>query len=155
MTDTQFDNETEPVLPEIADLPTVADITGIIDLPEIVPVEEPEAVSAGTDKVLRNIPAQGRSQTRVEHIKDAARDHYAAVGRDRFNTGDVATLAGCSIGTVYRYFVDRVALMDAIHPDRDDASGAVVKLSAISQLEGMEGTVEEKWASVKHILAQP
>ncbi|WP_213816255.1 TetR/AcrR family transcriptional regulator [Glaciihabitans sp. dw_435] len=40
-------------------------------------------------------------------------------GRDRFTTADVAAIAGCSIGTLYRYYKDRIAILDAIWPDRD------------------------------------
>lgn len=72
---------------------------------------------------LRNEPVQFRSETRLNQIKAAATILYndPAVGRDRITTSQVAILAGCSIGTVYRYFVDRVALLDAIAPDRDNS----------------------------------
>lgn len=70
-------------------------------------------------ELLRKRPAQGRSSDRVKSILAAARTHYAEVGRDRFNTTAVAALAGCSVGTLYRYFEDRVALMDAFVPHRD------------------------------------
>lgn len=71
------------------------------------------------EDVLRKKPAQPRSSDRVKDILSAARTHYTEVGRDRFNTTAVAQLAGCSVGTLYRYFKDRVALMDAFAPDRD------------------------------------
>ena len=71
------------------------------------------------EDVLRKKPAQSRSSDRVKDILSAARTHYTEVGRDRFNTTAVAQLAGCSVGTLYRYFVDRVALMDAFVPHRD------------------------------------
>lgn len=71
--------------------------------------------------VIRNEPQQKRAAARVEAIKKAAITLYndPAIGRDRFTTAQVADLAGCSIGSVYRYFTDRVALLDAIAPDRD------------------------------------
>jgi hypothetical protein len=68
---------------------------------------------------LRNEPVQKRSQARLEQLLAAARVAYAKYGRDRFTTQQVAEEAGASIGTVYRYFPDRVLLMDAIAPDRD------------------------------------
>lgn len=72
---------------------------------------------------LRNIPQQSRSEQRLAAIKAAGVELYnnPLVGRDRLTTADVAALAGCSIGTFYRYFPDRVALMDAIAPDRDNS----------------------------------
>ena len=68
---------------------------------------------------LRNSPVQARSVDRLATILDAARPVLQEVGRDRLTTGMVAEAAGCSIGTLYRYFPDRVAVLDAIAPDRD------------------------------------
>jgi len=71
--------------------------------------------------VLRNKPLQTRSQVRLDAIKAAAIKLYnnPQIGRDRLTTAQVALLAGCSIGTFYRYFEDRYALLEAIAPDRD------------------------------------
>ena len=65
---------------------------------------------------LRNTPRQARADRRVAQIRAAARLVIVTRGRDRFTTADVATLAGCSIGTLYRYFPDRVALLDDLFP---------------------------------------
>ena len=72
---------------------------------------------------LRTNPVQSRSQARLDQLKAAAVELYndPEVGRDRLTTAQVADLAGCSIGTFYRYFVDRVAILDAIAPDRDQS----------------------------------
>jgi AcrR family transcriptional regulator len=69
---------------------------------------------------LRNTPIQNRSQSRLNTIEDAARAALAELGRDRLTTAAIAERANCSIGTVYRYFPDRVAILDHIWPDRDD-----------------------------------
>lgn len=71
-----------------------------------------------TDTVLRNVPVQARSQRRLAELKGAARLAAELHGYDRFTTAHVAELAGASIGTVYRYVPDRVALLDLIDPDR-------------------------------------
>jgi len=73
------------------------------------------------DELLRNKPVQARSQARLEQLETAAREALAdpEIGRDRITTADVARISGCSIGTVYRYFPDRVAILDRIWPDRD------------------------------------
>jgi len=76
---------------------------------------------------LRNKPVQKRSQERLEQLLEAARLAYAEHGRDRFTTQQVAEKAGASIGTVYRYFPDRVLLMDAIAPDRDRQAHLVLE----------------------------
>jgi len=66
---------------------------------------------------LRNVPIQARSHTRADLLRAAAEAHLDDVGRDRFTTAPVARIAGSAIGTLYRYFPDRVALLDAISPN--------------------------------------
>jgi len=73
-----------------------------------------------TREVLRTTPKQERGEFTVDAIRQAAVDVYNERGRDRFTMQAVANTAHVSIGTVYRYFKDRVALLDAIHPDRED-----------------------------------
>jgi len=70
---------------------------------------------------LRNAPVQDRSRRRLEQIAAAGVIVWNRVGRDRLTTEMVAAEAGCSIGTIYRYFPDRVALFDHIAPDRDES----------------------------------
>lgn len=72
------------------------------------------------DDLLRNRPVQARSQARLEQLEAAAREALAdpEIGRDRITTADVARISGTSIGTVYRYFPDRVAILDRVWPDR-------------------------------------
>lgn len=77
---------------------------------------------------LRNDPIQARSNSRLQTIRLAALQHLADVGRDRFSTAGVVKLAGCSIGTFYRYFDDRVAILDDIWPDRDSVLEDVVEI---------------------------
>lgn len=80
---------------------------------------------------LRNEPVQKRSAARLSAIEQAAEQAIAEEGVDRFTTADVARIAGCSIGTVYRYFPDRVAILDRLRPNRHDAT---VRLERIEQL---------------------
>lgn len=106
------------------------------------------------DKTMRVAPTQDRAKARVESIKEAARQHYAEVGRDLFSFDGVAalTVPKCSVATIYRYFENRVALLDAILPDRDRAE---IKLAAIREIRGMSGSAAEKWLSTEMILDQP
>jgi AcrR family transcriptional regulator len=69
---------------------------------------------------LRNEPIQKRSRAMVTRIEDAARIVLARIGRDRMTTAQVANEAGIAIGSLYRYFPDRVAILDRIWSDRRD-----------------------------------
>jgi AcrR family transcriptional regulator len=80
------------------------------------------APSDAAAKVLRHPPKQPRSWVTLEKLRSAIaavlRD--PKIGRDRITTKDVAALAGVSIGTVYRYFPDRLAMIDDVWPTRTD-----------------------------------
>lgn len=66
---------------------------------------------------LRNTPVQTRSAKTLKAILDAGREVLAEVGRDRLTTAMVADRAGVSIGTFYRYYPDRVPLLNQIQPN--------------------------------------
>jgi AcrR family transcriptional regulator len=66
-------------------------------------------------------PATDRTSSTLERIKDAAERVLRTIGRDRFTTQDVAREAGLSLGTIYRYFPSRAALLDFVWPDRSDS----------------------------------
>lgn len=67
----------------------------------------------------RTVPVQQRSLNTLESLRKAAREVITEKGRDRFTTNDVAERAGTSIGTLYRYFPDRVAILDDLYPNRE------------------------------------
>lgn len=63
---------------------------------------------------LRNEPVQARSTARLGTLLDAAAAVVDEIGFERLTTAMVAERAGASIGTVYRYFPDRIALLQAL-----------------------------------------
>ena len=63
---------------------------------------------------LRNEPVQARSAARLTALLDAAAAVIDQIGYERLTTAMVAERAGASIGTVYRYFPDRIALLQAL-----------------------------------------
>jgi len=63
---------------------------------------------------VRNEPVQARSAARLSSLLDAAARVVDEYGYDRLTTAMVAERAGASIGTVYRYFPDRIAVLDAL-----------------------------------------
>lgn len=70
---------------------------------------------------------QARSKATVDAIVEAAARILARSGWTGFNTNAVAQQAGVSIGSVYEYFADKQAILDAIldrHLSAGDASVA-------------------------------
>ena len=73
-------------------------------------VEQPR----DTQGALRNEPVQARSTARLTALLDAAAAVVDEIGFERLTTAMVAEGAGASIGTVYRYFPDRIAVLQAL-----------------------------------------
>lgn len=74
-----------------------------------IPVH-PESASIS----VRSEPRQARAAARIEQILDAAALVVDDVGSEQLTTALVAKRCGASIGTVYRYFPDRIALLIAL-----------------------------------------
>jgi AcrR family transcriptional regulator len=64
--------------------------------------------------LLRNEPVQARSTARLAALLDAAADIIGEIGYERLTTAMVAERAGASIGTVYRYFPDRIVVLQSL-----------------------------------------
>lgn len=60
---------------------------------------------------VRNEPIQARASARVESLLDATAEVIESGSYEVLTTAMVATAARTSIGTVYRYFPDRIALL--------------------------------------------
>ena len=71
-------------------------------------------LSAPVAAPLRNEPVQARSTARLTALLDAAAAAVHELGYERLTTAMVAERAGASIGTVYRYFPDRIAVLQAL-----------------------------------------
>lgn len=63
---------------------------------------------------VRIEPVQVRSAARIDTLLDAAAAVVDDTGFDRLTTAMVSERAGASIGTVYRYFPDRIALLQGL-----------------------------------------
>ncbi len=79
-----------------------------------MPAELPVEQTFDTRMPLRNEPVQARSTARLGTLLDAAASIIDEVGYERLTTAMVSERAGASIGTVYRYFPDRIALLQAL-----------------------------------------
>lgn len=62
----------------------------------------------------RITPTQARGAARVQELLDACAAVIDEVGVERLTTNLVAERADCSIGTLYRYFPDRTAVLRAL-----------------------------------------
>jgi AcrR family transcriptional regulator len=64
--------------------------------------------------VLRRAPQQARGQQRVDTILDAAEGYFADVGYDAATTNRLATLAGVAVGSIYQFFPNKEAILQAV-----------------------------------------
>ena len=62
----------------------------------------------------RRLPTQARSRERVERILDAASQILIRDGYSAFKTNLIAKRAGVSIGSVYQFFPNRYAILNAL-----------------------------------------
>jgi AcrR family transcriptional regulator len=67
-----------------------------------------------TAGLIRNAPVQARSAARLTALLDAAAGLAELAHYERLTTAMVAERAGASIGTVYRYFPDRIAVLQSL-----------------------------------------
>ena len=99
--------------------------------------------------MIRAVPVQARAKKRYEAILAAAREHYGDVGRDRFNLDTVAELAGCSVATIYRYFEDRVSLLEVAVPETDRPEDILEKIRDIARTDE---TPSAKWRATEKLI---
>ncbi len=64
--------------------------------------------------ILRTEPVQARSSARLTALLDSAALVIHDTGYETLTTAAVANRAGASIGTVYRYFPDRIVLLQSL-----------------------------------------
>src|SRR3954454_149059 len=67
-----------------------------------------------TAPVLRRTPVQERSAARVQRMLDAAAALLDEVGYDATTTSLIASRAGVSVGSLYQFFPDRRAVLQAL-----------------------------------------
>ncbi len=94
---------------------------------------------------LRNAPMQARSRERLRRVLDAADEVLAADGPAAFTTTRVADVAGVSIGSVYRFFPDKEAIVEALAvrywSDFEDLVAGVAEADEAQPLDDPVGAV--------------
>lgn len=99
----------------------------------------------------RRVPRQQRSRFTVDALVEAAAHVLAARGWARFTTNEVARVAGASIGSLYQYFPDKLALAEAIRerhlgavlaalPDPDACDDAVPLVARVARV--VDGVID-------------
>ncbi len=63
---------------------------------------------------VRKVPQQARSRATVERLRSAARTVLERDGYEGFSTNRVAAEAQLSVGSLYQYFPDKLALAEAV-----------------------------------------
>lgn len=95
---------------------------------------------------LRTEPVRARSSARVQALLDAAAAVADEVGVEHVTTNLVAERAGCSIGTFYRYFPDRVAVLRALalrHASTLHADSQAALALVAPNAEGLEAALND------------
>ncbi|MET0302608.1 MAG: TetR/AcrR family transcriptional regulator [Microbacteriaceae bacterium] len=94
---------------------------------------------SATATLIRNEPVQARSTARLAALLDAAAAVIDEIGYERLTTAMVAERAGASIGTVYRYFPDRIAVLQSL-------AARNAERTTERSLEELRGDGHENWA---------
>jgi AcrR family transcriptional regulator len=76
---------------------------------------------------LRRVPTQDRASAQVERILDAACLEVTERGYDAASTSSIARRARIAVGSVYRYFPDKRALMQAVERRNQARYGEAVR----------------------------
>ena len=101
---------------------------------------------------LRNVPSQARSRARLRRVLDAADEVLAQRGsRDAFTTTRIAEAAGIPVGSVYHYFPDKEAIVEALAvgywSDFEDLVAGVAEADERDPLEDPCGAIVETLAA--------
>ena len=91
---------------------------------------------------VRHEPVQARAALRVEALLDAAAAVVDEHGIERLTTAMVAQRAGASIGTIYRYFPDRVAVLAALAERNLERMRMAVERVLVAEHASLADTVE-------------
>jgi AcrR family transcriptional regulator len=75
---------------------------------------EPMAENSSSSTGMRRKPRQARSQERVNRILDVAEALFIAEGYNATTTNAIATRANVPIGSLYQFFPDKAAILQAL-----------------------------------------
>jgi AcrR family transcriptional regulator len=103
------------------------------------------------DRQLRNVPRQARSRERLRNVLDAADALLTREGAQAFTAARIAAEAGIPVGSVYHYFVDKQAIVDALAlrywSDFEDLVAGVAECDERDPLDEPAGAVLQSLAA--------
>jgi AcrR family transcriptional regulator len=85
---------------------------------------------AASSSTMRKAPQQARSKVTADAILDAAAHILGERGWTALTTNGVAEVAGVSIGSLYQYFPNKLALIEAVRERHFDEVLAVLRAAA-------------------------
>lgn len=97
----------------------------------------------------RKKPSQARARRTVDLILEAAAQILASQGDEALTTNRIAERAGFSIGTLYQYFPNRDAILDALIERERESSEKRIR-GALAQVE--RGEIAETVREIVRIL---
>lgn len=93
---------------------------------------------------MRKSPTQARAAQTVDAIVEAATQILQSDGEERLTTNRIAERAGVSIGSLYQYFADKEAIVEAIaERERSKIVAAIVKSLSDVEPADFENAVRE------------
>ena len=74
--------------------------------------------TSGPARTRRRVPSQERSAQLVSALLDATAQVLTEVGLEKLSTNKIAKRANVAVGSIYQYFPNKEALVDALVEDR-------------------------------------
>jgi AcrR family transcriptional regulator len=104
---------------------------------------------------IRRVPTQERSRKRVETILDAAAAVFAETGFEAATTEAIADRAKTSIGSLYQFFPDKIALFEAVAARSIERSRTVVdellaKGEKVASWSDLLDSAIDRFAALRH-----
>lgn len=104
-----------------------------------------ENESVKTDARASRPPVQKRGQQRVEAILDAAEAVFSEVGVEAGTTNAIAERAGSSVGSLYHFFPNKNAIVEALSCRYCDTMTSIL---------ARERRIEEPWVPLEELFPQ-
>jgi AcrR family transcriptional regulator len=101
-------------------------------------------ITAQRTETMRKSPTQARAAQTVDAIIEAAIQILQSDGEERLTTNRIAERAGVSIGSLYQYFADKEAIVEAVaERERDRVVASILKSLSDVKTDDFESVTRE------------